>query len=75
MADVGSKKFVEEIKKPLEADGYEVQKALGKGAFGEVFLASKGNVLYDAASKSYAIKSICKQLVKKRPFLEKYIKQ
>jgi len=28
-----------------------------------------------SASKNYAVKSICKQLVKKRPFLEKYIKQ
>lgn len=34
MAEIGSKKFTEEIKKPLEAEGYEVVKALGKGAFG-----------------------------------------
>jgi hypothetical protein len=49
MVDIGSKKFVEEIKKPLEDDGYEVQKALGKGAFGEVFLACKGIIQYYAA--------------------------
>lgn len=62
------KKFSEEVKIPLMEEGYEVSKGLGKGAFGEVFLATKkGN--------QYAIKSIDKQLVKKRPFLEKYIRQ
>jgi len=34
MADLASKKFQEEVKKPLEAEGFEVLKALGKGAFG-----------------------------------------
>lgn len=34
MTELTAKKFAEEIKKPLEGEGYEVQKALGKGAFG-----------------------------------------
>lgn len=69
MAEIGSKKFTDEIRRPLEAEGYEVIKALGKGAFGEVFLATKCTINFNLASKQYAIKSICKQLVKKRPFL------
>lgn len=33
------KKFQEEIRRPLEQQGYIIQRTLGKGAFGEVFQA------------------------------------
>jgi serine/threonine protein kinase len=57
-----TKKFSADIRVPLEAEGFEISKGLGKGAFGEVFLATK-------KGESFAVKAIDKQQVKKRPFL------
>lgn len=44
MNEVTQKKFIDEIRKPLEQQGYFIQKTLGKGAFGEVFLAVKSTL-------------------------------
>lgn len=42
MNEGAQKKFLDEIRRPLEQQGYHIQRTLGKGAFGEVFMASSG---------------------------------
>jgi serine/threonine protein kinase len=65
------------MRKALDEKGYETIKSIGKGAFGEVVVARKSNITYHSESteKLYAVKIISKVLVKKKPFLQKYIDQ
>ncbi len=71
------KKKFEDMRKALEERGYETIKSIGKGAFGEVVVARKSRSLFqlESSEKLYAIKIISKVLVKKKPFLQKYIDQ
>lgn len=65
------------MRKALDERGYETIKSIGKGAFGEVVVARKSNNTYhsESSEKIYAVKIISKALVKKKPFLQKYIDQ